>query len=99
MKKYLVKSVVMNPFYNSDLNSNDIALLVLSKNLQFSNEIQKIELPPAECPIVASLPTYVDPFEQENVKFLTAGWGRAYDLREDFKNESNKTVTEKEIPT
>ena len=49
LKKYLVKSVIMNPLYKSSLNTpNDIALLVLSKNLQFSNEIQKIELPPAE---------------------------------------------------
>ena len=74
-----VKSKLVYPDYISDfdININDIALLELSEDLKFNEEIQPIALPDE----AFEETNYLD---KSRFKFMVAGWGVTFDIPNDF---------------
>ena len=77
--KVRVESLLIHPKYsnNSILPDRDIALLKLSQDLKFNEEIQPIALPDEDF----NETNYLD---KSKSKFMVAGWGVAFDIPKDF---------------
>ena len=65
-----VKEWIKHPNYNSEVGSNNIALLRLSKNLTLNYSVGKTEMP--------------FPFESYSGQCMIAGWGRVSGCQEHF---------------
>ena len=83
---YLHKDLSINWVYN-----NDIALLELSEDLIFNDKIQPIALPDEDFDEA----TYID---KERSKFMVAGWGKGFDIPDDFYDRQIWTLHKSKIP-
>ena len=93
-----VKSKLIHPNYFGNHERNlyiyDIALLELSEDLKFNEEIQPIGLPEEN----VDETNYLD---KSRSKFLVAGWGLSFDIPNDFYplvKSSKWTVQKSKIP-
>ena len=73
IKQEKVKSILIHPQYNDNFfYPNDIALLRLSKDIEFNNFVQPIALPTEGIT------------DDYNGLMIAAGWGKALDLKEEI---------------
>ena len=94
VKSKLVFPHFIRDYTNSSDITNDIALLELSEDLKFNEEIQPIALPDG----AFEETNYLD---KSRFKFLVAGWGVTFDIPNDFYPlfKSNKwTLHKSKIP-
>ena len=95
-----VKSKIIHPNYvryrHHDRHiglvlNNDIALLELSEDLNFTDKIQPVALPDEDFDET----TYTD---KERSKFMVAGWGKGFDIPNDFYDRQIWTLHKSKIP-
>lgn len=80
----IVKKIIIHPYYSAAEITNDIAILILKKELRFSDIIQPIELPSLKLVLSTNTPV------------ITTGWGQNKDgvLPEELQVAELKVVAQ-----